>query len=282
MPNVTRYERRNYRDVLELIYSQQYIHTHFDWYTAERWLDLQSVPVLLAWEGTEVIGVMGVSDPLNGASWMRLLALRDDVDRDAVTRSLWDIMRESLRKAGVKTVWILMANDWVQEHLWVFGAQQVETIVTLRRVTSEMPPQRNHEITIRSANPEADLVEITRIDHAAFKAPWQLSQADLRQAMRVASSCTLALANDVIVGYQLSTRHRESGHLARLAVEPRLHGQGVGGALLHTLLPQFHARGVDVMTVNTQNSNVHSQRLYHYYGFRRNGYDLPVYTITVS
>jgi RimJ/RimL family protein N-acetyltransferase len=31
------------------------------------------------------------------------------------------------------------------------------------------------------------------------------------------------------------------------------------------------------VTVNTQSGNRRSQRLYHHYGFRRNGYDLAVW-----
>jgi ribosomal protein S18 acetylase RimI-like enzyme len=122
---------------------------------------------------------------------------------------------------------------------------------------------------------------MTRVDHAAFSPPWQLSLSDLRQAMRLAASCTVATLDERIVGYQLSTRHRESGHLARLAVEPNLQGGGVGGAMLNRLLMYFHERSVHIVTVNTQETNTRSQRLYNYYGFFRNGYDLPVWVSLV-
>jgi ribosomal-protein-alanine N-acetyltransferase len=281
MPSITRYERPNYRAVLDLIYSQQHVHTHFDWYTAERWLDQQSVPVLLAWEGPLLMGVLGASDPLNGASWLRLMVVRDSADRAAVMSRLWDIMRESLRGMGVREVWLLATSDWVKEVAPVFDARQAETIITLRRTEIDLPPVLNHDVRVRPVHMEQDLGEITRVDHAAFTPPWQLAQSDLRQAIRIASSCTLALLDGEVVGYQLSTRHRESGHLARLAVVPGLQGSGVGGALLNGLLAQFSTRGVHTMTVNTQNSNTRSQRLYSYYHFQRNGYDLPAWLVTL-
>ncbi len=277
---ITRYERANYRDVLDLIYSQFYVHTHFDWYTTERWLDYQSVPVLLAWRDGKLQGVLGVADPLGQTSWLRLIAVRDKAPVDGVLGALWDIMRQTLKPLGVKTLWLLVASDWLTQYAPLFGAQPLERIVTLRRDARSLPPLRNTAVRVRPAEWQ-DLAEMTRIDHAAFSPPWQLSQSDLRQAMRLAASCTVAMLEERIVGYQLSTRHRESGHLARLAVEPDVQGCGVGGALLNRLLLYFHERSVHVVTVNTQETNTRSQRLYNYYGFFRNGYDLPVWCSTL-
>lgn len=277
---ITRYERANYRDVLDLIYSQFHVHTHFDWYTTERWLDYQSVPVLLAWHEGKLQGVLGAADPLGDTSWLRLIAVRDSAAIEQVLRALWEIMRVTLKPLGVKTLWMLTASDWVTEYAPLFGAEPLERIVTLRRDEHSLPPLRNTAVRIRPAEWQ-DLAEMTRIDHAAFIPPWQLSLSDLRQAMRLAASCTVALLEERIVGYQLSTRHRESGHLARLAVEPDLQGGGVGGALLHRLLLYFHERSVHIVTVNTQETNTRSQRLYNYYGFFRNGYDLPVWSSTL-
>jgi len=80
-----------------------------------------------------------------------------------------------------------------------------------------------------------------------------------------------------VVGYQISTRHRAMGHLARLAVIPNRQGKRVGSMLLHDLLSKFDKRGIKSVTVNTQNSNQSSQRLYNHYGFERNGFDLAVW-----
>ncbi len=281
MLSITRYERSNYRAVLELIYSQQHVHTHFDWYTAERWLDQQAVPVLLAWQGTELVGVLGASDPLNGASWLRLLAVRDSADVPAVLSRLWEIMRETLRRAGGASVWLLVTHDWVQQVTPVFDARHAETIITLRRDGVNLPALRSAGVRVRPVHLEQDLGEVTRVDHAAFRAPWQLAQSDLRQAIRIASSCTVALVDGEIVGYQLSTRHRESGHLARLAVDPVVQGRGVGAALLDDLLTGFVGRGVTAMTVNTQQSNERSQRLYAAFSFTRNGFDMPAWLMTL-
>ena len=52
-------------------------------------------------------------------------------------------------------------------------------------------------------------------------------------------------------------------------------------ALLIDLLRRFERRSVRAMTVNTQSSNLRSQRLYTGFGFERTGYDLPVWTVEI-
>jgi ribosomal-protein-alanine N-acetyltransferase len=116
------------------------------------------------------------------------------------------------------------------------------------------------------------------VDHAAFSPLWQLSYSDLFHAQRIATRCTLAVKHDRIIGYQLSTMYRQTGHLARLAVLPEHQGTGVGAALLDNLIRYFIGRSVRTLTVNTQGTNTRSQRLYTRSGFRRNGYDLAVWT----
>jgi ribosomal-protein-alanine N-acetyltransferase len=122
-----------------------------------------------------------------------------------------------------------------------------------------------------------DVPALRALDHAAFTPPWQMHTDELRQAVRYAASVTLALQEERLVGYQISTRHHTSAHLARLAVAPAQQGQGIGAALLHDLLTRFGRRGVRTMTVNTQQHNVQSLRLYARYEFQRNGFDLPVW-----
>jgi ribosomal protein S18 acetylase RimI-like enzyme len=109
-----------------------------------------------------------------------------------------------------------------------------------------------------------------------------MMEMDLRFARKIAAVHTVAVLDNEIVGYQLSTQYRQSGHLARLAVSPDMQGFGIGAALLDDMIRRFLRRRVRTVTVNTQESNVRSQRLYEQYGFRRNGYDLPVYTINLT
>jgi ribosomal protein S18 acetylase RimI-like enzyme len=108
-----------------------------------------------------------------------------------------------------------------------------------------------------------------------------MSASDLRQAMRMAASSTVAMMTTTIVGYQISTMYFDGSHLARLAVRPEIQTRGVGTALVSDVLRRFARRGVASMTVNTQLTNERSQHVYERLGFERNGYDLAVWTAAI-
>ena len=81
--------------------------------------------------------------------------------------------------------------------------------------------------------------------------------------------------------YQISTQHRQGGHLARIAVLPSEQGRGLGEGLAREALHFFQARGVRLVTVNTQADNHRSLRLYRRLGFDLFGYDVPVWTLAL-
>jgi ribosomal protein S18 acetylase RimI-like enzyme len=123
---------------------------------------------------------------------------------------------------------------------------------------------------------------VLAVDHAAFGPLWQMRAYDLREAGRRASHYTVAHDGNQMVGYQLSIRYGRSLHLARLAILPACQNQGVGSALVHDLLNFAEASGIEQVTVNTQHSNLSSQRLYQRMGFEPDGSSLPVYTWNFS
>lgn len=274
---VTPYERRDRQTVLDLLYGSFQTHLHLDWYSAEYWLE--TMPLLrLAWKGSRLAGVMGASEPMFGTTWLRMIVVRDYLPTRVVLIALWDSLKRELRTQGLESAWLLIANDWLADFASVIGFRRRELVVTLHRRGDLLPVPRltPFPITLRPAELE-DVATMTRVDQAAFAPPWQLTHSDLWQATRQAAICTTAWDRDTMIGYQLSTRHREAGHLARLAVLPQTQGQGVGGALVHQMLATFLNRGVQTVTVNTQRSNEQSQRVYRAYGFERNGYDMPVW-----
>jgi [ribosomal protein S18]-alanine N-acetyltransferase len=278
--NVTPYERRYRQAVLDLLYNSYQTHVHLDWYTTEQWLDHFSAPVRLVWQEKALMGVMGCSEPLYDTSWIRLILIRDRAPTRAVLMALWESMKKALAEINVISAWLLVSNDWMLDHTSALGFEHEEMVVTLRRKSVELPPPRPTTLTIRAAEME-DIDRMTEVDQTAFQAPWQLSRSDLWYASRVGAIVTTAWHKGEMVGYQLSTRHRDAGHLARLAVLPTYQGQGVGGALVRHMIESFASRSVRIVTVNTQLSNVRSQHLYETYHFRRNGYDMPVWKMAL-
>ncbi|MEO8611750.1 MAG: GNAT family N-acetyltransferase [Chloroflexota bacterium] len=277
---ITPYQRRYLHPVRELLFQSQSVHTHLDWHETDQWLDTQQVPMRLAWQNGRLIGLIATSIPLHETCWIRLAAVQDFIDQGAVMRALWNDITTDLRAQNVRLVALLAVHDWIEDYALELGFKYQEDIITLARAGQLLPDPRRNTLTIRPTEPY-DLETLTRVDQAAFSAPWQLAQDELRQAYRISASCTVALLDGRIVGYQLSTLYFDGAHLARLAVAPQLQGTGIGGALLGDALRRFFRRGVYSMTLNTQASNLQSQRLYRGFGFRPNGYDLPYWSVSL-
>lgn len=275
--SVTRYQRRNRWAVRDLLSRNYYSHTHLDWHDTDQWLDNEAAPIRLAWQHNRLVGALATSVPLNQTCWVRLAAVMDHSETQSILNTLWNDLRPELKTLGVNTVAWLMIRDWPTEYVGEMGFSFREEIVTLRRANQNAPADMNSaDLTIRIARAE-DLPIMAEVDQAAFSPPWQMTLSEVRQAERISANCTVALHHEQIVGYQLSTLYFDGAHLARLAVAPKMQRQGVGSALLSDVLRTFARRGVYSMTVNTQSSNEVSQRLYVRYGFRHNGYNLPVW-----
>lgn len=277
------YARRYRRDLLDLINDPGcLLHIHLDWHTVEEWIGQPDTPILLAWAGPTLVGAMAGSPSQEDCAWLRLIAVRGDVDTDGVLRELWAALRDGMIAGDIRQVGVLMLQSWLERPLDRLGFSYVEHIVTLRRSGPDVPAPLRKDIVVRHTDwHEADKAVV--VDNAAFGPMWQLGLPALRQAARHAASFTLAELDGRPVGYQLTTLHGyNSIHLARLAVLPAVQGGGVGGVLLSEMLNGFVRRNILTCSVNTQASNTQSQRLYRRYGFEFTGYDMPYWKIELG
>jgi len=271
---ITPYQRRHLQQIRDLLFHSTYVHSHLDWLDSDQWLETGDTITHLAWQRGRLIGMIALSAPLNGSTWIRLAAVSDHVEPESVLCLIWNDLVPHLRELGVHTVGLLIVNDWVARYAPTLGFHYGEEIITLARAGYDIPPPLPNRPKIRVAELR-DISQLATIDQAAFEPPWQMSLYDLRQAYRIASSCTVAIQEDMVLGFQVSTFFFDGAHLARLAVHPNAQGQGIGGALLGDLLERYTRRGIHMMTVNTQESNHQSRRLYQRFGFETNGYNLP-------
>ncbi|MFN8451789.1 MAG: GNAT family N-acetyltransferase [Anaerolineae bacterium] len=283
VPSVTPYQRRHRHAVRDLLFRGYRTHTHLDWQETDQWLeDGERYPARLAWQNMRLQGILATSEPLNHTCWLRLAAVNDHADAQAMLSLLWEDLTPELRMFGVQTVALLMVRNWIAPYATKLGFHYTEEIITFRRAQTDTPKDPPPDgLTIRLATPD-DLPTIRAVDNSAFAAPWQMDGEELRQAQRISASCTVAQIDGDVVGYQLSTLYFDGAHLARLAVKPEAQGRGVARSLLIDVLQRFARRNVHSMTVNTQLSNVRSQHLYTGFGFERTGYDLPVWMVELG
>src|SRR5690349_9944234 len=130
--SVSPYTRRHRGDLLRFLQHEDHLHIHLDWHTVEEWVASPDAIIYLAEHDRKLIGVIGASMPLNNASWLRLLALSDEVDLDALLASLWRPLQSRLLAVGVAEIAALILYPWLLQHLQGLGFTYREEIVTLR------------------------------------------------------------------------------------------------------------------------------------------------------
>jgi ribosomal-protein-alanine N-acetyltransferase len=168
-------------------------------------------------------------------------------------------------------------QKWFRSLLDKSDFEYTHNVLVLSWLNTDLAaPVRRSKAKIRPMEPD-DLDTVQVVDEAAFGLVWQNSLSGLELAYRQAAVASVAEISGEIVGYQLSTATAMGGHLARLAVHPRMQGSGVGSDLLSDVLVQFKQRGAQSVTVNTQHDNLASLSLYKKAGFQLTGEEYPVY-----
>ena len=123
-----------------------------------------------------------------------------------------------------------------------------------------------------------DIKTVTEIDQDCFLYIWKQSQDVIRRAFEQSSYTTVAVIENEVVGFQISTSHKSIAHLARLAVLPKFQGQHIGQALVQNMLRHYSRPWIQEITVNTQHDNQVSLSLYDKMGFEPTGERFPIYT----
>ncbi len=278
---ITNYARQHRSALLNLAGSSRWAHKHLDWHNTADWLDSELGCVWLAWKGAQLQGYIGLSPPIAGWSWIQLLGIRDGKMPGLLLRELCEAAECHCAERGIANIAVLMITNWLPSYLRQRGFCHEDDIITMSQIGKPGPAAPDIAARLRTAQIE-DINDMILIDSLAFHAPWQLADYDIWRAFRSAASVTVATLDNQVLGYQISTRQAEIGHLARLAVHPAQQRKGIASALLQQLLSDFKRRNVTELSVNTQLGNRPSQRLYERFGFYRNGKDIEMWRKRIS
>jgi ribosomal-protein-alanine N-acetyltransferase len=126
---------------------------------------------------------------------------------------------------------------------------------------------------------EADLPQVLVIENASFSTPWK-EPTFLSLMRRSDTDLFVADSDEGILGYTASWTVIDQSELGNVAVAPAARGQGVGGALVDTVLARVKERGAEECVLEVRESNRSAQQIYHRRGFvvvgrRRSYYSLP-------
>lgn len=208
-------------------------------------------------------------------AWIRALIVHHSLrPAEAVTEFLQ--AAEGYAKAhGVERL-LIMSDErdasWLLPWVLHKGYQPQLDVVGYEKRAMNIPAWGNTGAWIRPATTD-DVPMIAKIDAAAFADEWVKSSTILAGVFPVAPFYIVAELNHTIVGYAFATVHHGGmmAHLVRIAVDPALQGQAIGVRLLAELVDWCSLNGVQLLSLNTQNTNQHAQRLYEWFGFMRNG-----------
>lgn len=262
----------------ELIYSSGRVASNMHQSDVAYWLREHAGWTRALWQDGELVGLLACTPPLAGNSWLCVCVLQDGVDAGDGFHRMWRPLRATLRQRGAQQVNLLGGQqDWLRDCLPASGFRPGEEVISLLRPFTRRPAPGAGSACIRPAY-VSDLEELRRVDAAAFEPRWRMSDMELRLALRRAASFTVAVAAGRVGGFQITTRGAEDAHLARLGVAPQQQGAGLGTQLLADVIRRFSGRRLTCLTVNTLAHNQAALRLYHRFGFRRNGDDYRVWT----
>jgi len=265
-------QEKDRRHLANLIHFSNSVHRHLDWRSPLDWIGYQ--PYILAEREGRILAALACPPDPPEVAWIRLLAVANEITAEEAWEYLWPAAHEYLW--GI-TIAAIPLQGWFTQLLSAAQFEQTYQVMMLRwenqRRLQKVEPTN---CTIRLMNYD-DLEMVKELDTIAFGPIWRQSMDMLEIAFHQAAIATIAEDQDGMIGYQISTASSAGGHLARLAVHPRVQVQGVGSALLRDLLVQFTRRGAQQVTVNTQMDNKASLALYKKAGFRPTGEVYPVY-----
>ncbi|MCX7854664.1 MAG: GNAT family N-acetyltransferase, partial [Anaerolineae bacterium] len=223
---------------------------------------------LLALTDGYLVGALLALPDDSPVAWVRLGVLAPEIPAGLWLDAALPHLEPPLRALGARALAWTDVGGWMGEALRAREFCPLARLVTLVKDDRRLPPMPpGAPCTVRPAQ-TADIPALARLDHDAFPPPWWFSAATLERIRQEATCFLVAERDGLLIGYAEARPADHGAHIGRLAVAPPFQRQGVGSFLLGTVLSRLWEQGVREVTLNTQEDNIASQRLYERFGFR--------------
>ena len=207
---------------------------------------------------------------------MRTFAAAEGTEVEEIWEILWTEGGSRLLDLNVEHVAALALEDWFEKLVQKAGFKRTNTVIFyelgLDSGFAEKSDSGYKLQSIRSTDTEA----ILELDRLAFEPIWRISRDSLAVAIIQASSASLIEDGGEVIGYQITTSSPFGAHLARLAVLPSRQREGLGTLLVNDAAQSVQETGLGQLSVNTQENNHSSRKLYEKMGFMQTGKEFPV------
>jgi ribosomal protein S18 acetylase RimI-like enzyme len=257
-----------------LLHFETYVHRHLDWRQPLDWLGHE--PYFVLESGDRLSAALACPPDPPGVAWVRIFAVATRLDPAEAWASLWPHTRDKLIALKTESVAAIPLQDWFLKILTKSRFQHAHNVVVLEWSGKEKAPIVTGDLLTLRKMEEKDLDAVHVVDKEAFAPLWQNSLGAIKKAFKQSGYASLIESEGEVIAYQVSTRSSQGLHLARLATRPKSQGKGLATAMVKDV--QLHAsRNQDRLTVNTQDINTPSLKLYQKMGFKFTGDRFPVY-----
>jgi ribosomal-protein-alanine N-acetyltransferase len=235
--------------------------------------------------GERLVGVLLLSRPLGGSSWLRAAAFTAAEAASPLPAALLGGLSAVTHVLQVRQLCYgadESIDEWMLPALQRAGFQYETDVVVYAKVDGLIPTSGHPAVQLRPAQ-EHDLPQLVQLDQRCFAAQWLKDAPILRQALDD-GIVTVAELDDDIVGYSYISRHFAGrlAHLVRIAVDPARQHQRIGVRLLADFVVRARAGGAETLTLNTQAYNDQAQRLYQWFGFTQTGERQVIWQRTID
>ncbi len=202
---------------------------------------------------------------------MRLLAVRGLwCSRARVPVLLEDVRAVAAERGFDEVLGPLVEERELQPYLDA-GMRVHERVMTFRLDDVHDPrvarvARAGADVTVREARGQ-DMASVLRTDADSFEPFWRYDERTLA-GYAARDRVGVAVRDERVVGYTLSTVRGHEGSIGRLAVLPSERRKGIGGSLLAEAVGYLGDAGARHVALCTQEDNRDSRRLYVEAGFR--------------
>lgn len=269
--------KENLDEVAHFLRKSDLVYRHLDWHSPTDWLDYPAFLVLR--ESNRINALLSCAPEIKEAAWVRLFASKLSRNYANDFQSLMCNASEILMDIDVSELACLVLNNWIEPVLIQAGFCSTMAVVTLiwTGLANSRQIYSNPDVFARQMM-ERDLGIVHKMDNRAFPPLWQNSLSSINKSYHISSYNTIALLNDEVVGYQISTISFDGAHIARLATRTDQKRQGIATTLLIDVITHFQEMGITKISVNTQSNNQASLNLYKKLGFSLIKDEIKVYS----
>ncbi len=250
------------------------LHRHLDWRLPIEWLGRQ--PFWAMERSGKIQAALAILDDPPGIHWVRLFAVDPALNVGHAWDELFEKVYEEISSIKAPAPAALAYQDWFRRLLVEKGWEEFQQVIMMKWHKQRLEAiELENDYSLRNMT-KTDVNEVSRVDQLAFEPHWQQSQDAAQLAYQQSSYATVVEYKGQVIGYQTSTAASLNVHLARLAVLPQYRRKGIASAMVTDMLLHFRKPWIREITLNTQNDNQPSLKLYEKLGFERTGEDYPI------